>query len=143
MKYGCVVHSFTDFSKSGSCVCFGSRVSVTDCCAGSEMTAAMSAVPRTKPQRRLRTARTEFFTGNSLGRDYIGVREIGSSVVREFGGSGVRWFGGSAGLVARQVNYNPAMLGRLLLTALLLPTIQSPKTELQWFRGNTHAHTLE
>jgi predicted metal-dependent phosphoesterase TrpH len=31
----------------------------------------------------------------------------------------------------------------LLLTVLLLPAIQSPKTELQWFKGNTHAHTLE
>ena len=37
------------------------------------------------------------------------------------------------------------MLPRLLALALLLllPTIQSPKTELQWFKGNTHAHTLE
>jgi hypothetical protein len=31
----------------------------------------------------------------------------------------------------------------LLLTALLLPTFQAPKTELHWFKGNTHAHTLE
>ena len=37
------------------------------------------------------------------------------------------------------------MLGRLLAAGLLLllPTIQAPRTELQWFKGNTHAHTLE
>ncbi len=37
-----------------------------------------------------------------------------------------------------------AMLQRVLpALLLLLAAIQSPKTELQWFKGNTHAHTLE
>jgi hypothetical protein len=31
----------------------------------------------------------------------------------------------------------------LLLAALLLPAIQSPKPVFHWFKGNTHAHTLE
>src|SRR5204863_1880136 len=45
MKYGWVVHSFTDFAKSGSCGCAGSNVSVTICCAGRDATANNSAAP--------------------------------------------------------------------------------------------------
>src|SRR6185436_9835692 len=45
MKYGWVVHSLTDFSKSGSCCWAGSRVSVTICCAGSDTAATSSAAP--------------------------------------------------------------------------------------------------
>src|SRR5688500_9013085 len=51
MKYGCVVHSLTDFSKSSSCFCAGSRVSVTICCAGSEMPTARIAAQIQSPQR--------------------------------------------------------------------------------------------
>src|SRR3982751_5359720 len=43
MKYGCVVHCFTDLAKSSSCACAGSRVSVTICCAGSATAANRSA----------------------------------------------------------------------------------------------------
>src|SRR5262245_3136739 len=45
MKYGWPVHSLTDFSKSGSCCCEGSRVSVTICCAGSDTATAGRPTP--------------------------------------------------------------------------------------------------
>src|SRR4249919_2542776 len=45
MKYGWVVHSLTDFAKSGSWGCAGSNVSVTICCAGTDTTANSSAAP--------------------------------------------------------------------------------------------------
>ena len=50
MKYGCVVHSFTDLAKSSSCSCVASFVSVTICCAG------MTAAARTSARARPRTA---------------------------------------------------------------------------------------
>ncbi len=45
MKYGWVVHSFTDLAKSASCGCAGSNVSVTICCPGNDATATSSAAP--------------------------------------------------------------------------------------------------
>src|SRR5918993_3157056 len=71
MKYGCVVHSLTDFSKSSSCFCAGSRVSVTICCAGSVIAATTAIVIANAHQRR-RTACSNFIRGAPWVRDRSG-----------------------------------------------------------------------
>src|SRR5687767_7457093 len=65
MKYGCVVHSLTDFSKSASCCWAGSRVSVTICCAGNDIAATTATVIANAHQRRREACSTVIWS--SLG----------------------------------------------------------------------------
>src|SRR5436190_23753672 len=115
MKYGWVVHSFTDFAKSGSCGCAGSNVSVTICCAGRDATANNSAAP----------------TRNFLMPDLLGSEQLKGEMISLSFGRGAKGAGVLRVLRVLRV-LKVLVLWCLVLGALVLGALVLQRTTRSW-----------